>query len=96
MRDSRKIVYLLWTVIAVLVVGGAVGGFLLAHKVDQLTTENAELSGNNESLRNQLLQAKATPPPSESPSPSGSPAPTASPSPTPTATPSPTKTPDSR
>ena len=87
MRDpNRKVIYMLWTVITILIIGGGVIGYMLYHKADELTQTNEELNGNNLSLREQLRQAKA------SPSPSATPIPTATPTPSPTAsaTPSPT------
>jgi cytoskeletal protein RodZ len=101
MRNSRKLVVLLWSVIAVLVIGGGIAGYLLAHKVDQLTLDNSDLVDSNASLRRQLheLQASASPSPSPSPSPSAtstpsttvtpkaSAAPSATPTPTPVVTP---------
>jgi len=91
MRSSnRNLIYLLWTVIAVLVVGGSIIGFMLIHKADELSGTNNDLTGDNASLREQLRQAKATPSPSPSPTPdysaSAAPTPSASPSPTPTPT----------
>lgn len=84
MRDSnRKVIVLLWTVIAVLVVGGGIIGFMLVHKADELSDSNNDLNGNNLSLREQLRQAKASPSPSVEPLPvAGNPTPTPSPSPT--------------
>jgi outer membrane murein-binding lipoprotein Lpp len=90
---ERKLVFLLWTVIVVLVVGGVIGGFLLAHKVDELSQDNFDLNGSNDSLRNQLKQAKASPTPSDAPVVSPSESPSASPSATPAATATPTPTP---
>jgi flagellar basal body-associated protein FliL len=60
---SRKLILLLWTVIAVLVVGGVVGGGLLVNKVEQLSLANLALNGDNASLKRQVVQAKATPKP---------------------------------
>jgi cell division septum initiation protein DivIVA len=79
----------------VLVIGGAIGGFLLAHKLDQLNQDNSDLTGSNDSLRAQLREAQATPSPTTSPSPSASvtPAPSTSPAVSATPTPAPTKTP---
>jgi hypothetical protein len=90
MRDpNRKVIYMLWTVIAVLIIGGAVVGYLLVHKADELSTTNAELNGNVGSLREQLRQAKqtgATPSPTTSASPTPSPTLKSSASPTPSPT----------
>lgn len=85
MQQSRKLIYLLWSVIVVLVLGFAVGGFIVVRHANQLDQANFELTGSNESLRRQLEQAKVTPTPSSSPSPSpsASPSPGASPSPSP-------------
>jgi len=93
MRDpNRKVVFLLWTVIAVLVIGAATGGFLLVRKMDDLTQTNSDLSDSNDSLQRQLQDAKSATP-SPSPSPSASPSPTASASPSPTVKPSPSASP---
>ena len=93
MKDSsRKIIALLWTVIAVLVIGGVVGGYLLLNHSNSLDQTNSVLSGNNDSLKRQLEQAKdrlaATPTPTPSPLPT--PGPVVSPKVTPTLTPTPT------
>lgn len=88
---------LLWGVIAILVIGGSIGGYLLAHKIDELSQENTDLTNRNAglSLQLQAAQASATPEPSASPSASATPAATATPkaSTTPAATPTPTPTP---
>ncbi len=92
MKDSsRKIIALLWTVIAVLVIGGAIGGYLLFNHANNLDQTNSELSGNNDSLKRQLEQVKArlaaTPAPTPSPLPT--PGPTATPKAVATPTPAP-------
>jgi hypothetical protein len=85
MRDSnRKLIYLLWTVIAALIVGGGIVGFMLIHKADDLGTTNDALNGDVSSLREQLRQAKASVSPTVTPAattstPSATPTPTASP-----------------
>ncbi|HVQ44239.1 MAG TPA: hypothetical protein VMT30_04715 [Candidatus Saccharimonadia bacterium] len=90
MRDSsHKLIYLLWTVIAVLIIGAGIGAFLLLRHASDLDNTNAELSGSNDSLRRQLEQAKASPTPTATPEATATP----SPSPSPTATPVPTATP---
>lgn len=90
MRDpNRKLILLLWIVVAVLVVGSAIGGFMLVHKADDLTSDNSSLSDDNARLRNQLqqtqMQASASPTPSQAPDatpePTASPGPSASPGP---------------
>lgn len=93
MRDSRKLVMLLWSVIAVLVIGCGVGGYLLAHKVDQLSTDNTDLSDSNDSLRQALSSARAELSASPTPSPSATPKASASATPTPSASPSASATP---
>jgi hypothetical protein len=103
MRDNRRVVYVLWTVITILILGGAVGGFLLVKHSNDLSDQNLSLNDDNASLRNQLNQAKAalaaTPTPTPTPTATPAPAHTPTPSPakagvhtpTPTPTPSPTK-----
>lgn len=87
MKDSyQKLVFLLWTVIAVVFIGAAIGGYLLTNKTNQLQTSNDELNGNVTSLRDQLRQAKASPPPTSAPLPDASGKPTTTPTPTPSPT----------
>jgi Tfp pilus assembly protein PilN len=87
-RDSnRKIIYLQWVVIVVLIVGAAVGGYMVIHKADDLQQSNDELGNSNSSLRQQLLEARQSPEPSDTPSPSSSVSPSPSASPSPTASP---------
>jgi hypothetical protein len=95
-NSQRKLIYLLWTVIAVLVIGGIIGGYLLVSKANDLDTTNQELSGSNDSLRRQLEQAKATPSPTETPAASPTPTAVVTPTPATTKTPVPTKTPVKR
>lgn len=93
-RDpNRKVIYMLWTVIVVLIIGGAIGGFMLARKTDELNENNTLLIDNNRSLRNQLTQTRSTPSPTASPTASVTPSPSASPVTTPTASPASTKSP---
>jgi hypothetical protein len=90
MRDpNRKVIYMLWVVIAVLIIGAGIGGFLLVHKADELSQTNTELIGDNDSLRAQLRNAQTSPSPSVEPtaSPSASPSPAVSATPTPAASP---------
>lgn len=87
-----------WLVIAVLVVGGGVGFYMLMTKTDEYKTQADEQQGNMASLREQLRQAKsptATPGPAlpESSGNGGQATPTPTPTPTPAA--SPTATPRS-
>lgn len=84
MRDpNRKLIMLLWAVVTVLVVGSALGGFMLVHKVDDLSSTNSDQSSDITTLRSQLQQAKAqtaaTPTPSLAPD--ATPEASASPSP---------------
>ena len=93
---SRKVVYMQWVVIAVLVIGGAVGGYLMMHKLGSLQDDNNTIASERDDLRAQLNQAQSAA--SASPSPSATPSakPTPSPSATPTtapATKAPVKTP---
>lgn len=85
MRNSAvKLVFMQWVVIAVLLIGGSVGAYLLIQKVNELTDENATLSGNDASLRNQVKQYRDQVP-SPTPTPVITPQPTTPPSsPTPT------------
>lgn len=93
MRESnKKVIIMQWVVIVVLVIGAAVGAYLLINKVNLLSDENSTLSGDNASLKNQLRQLREVTPaptPEITPAPSTTPTPTVSPSasPAPTATP---------
>ncbi len=94
---SRKLLYFLWAVIAILVIGGGIGGYFLVRHANDLDQANTELMGNNDSLKRQLEEAKATPAPTPTPvatpAPSPTPTPGATISPKATATPKPTATP---
>jgi hypothetical protein len=83
--SSRKLVPILWTVIAVLVIGGAVMAYLFVNKVNDLESSNSDLTNDVSDLRNQLQLAQASPSPSPTPS--------ATPTPSPQATPTPSKSP---
>lgn len=92
MKDpNSKVVMFQWLVIAVLVIGGGIGGYMLYSKNTDLQTQLDSQTGNLSSLRSQLEQAKAskTPVPNESALPAASATPSASPSVSPT----PAKTP---
>ncbi|MDB5178693.1 MAG: hypothetical protein JWN01_636 [Patescibacteria group bacterium] len=90
MRNSgQKLIYMLWGVITVLVVGGGIIAFMLLHKADELDQTNNQLTGSNSSLREQLRQAKASPTPRPTPTPDYSASATPTPSPAATATPKP-------
>ncbi|GAC1372465.1 MAG: hypothetical protein NVSMB39_6670 [Candidatus Saccharimonadales bacterium] len=69
MRNDSKIIALLWTVIIVLVLGGAVGGYMLLRHANDVDTANSQLTGDNDSLRRQLKEAKTTPTPTVAPLP---------------------------
>src|SRR4051812_13216331 len=85
MNSNRKLVYLLWLVIAVLIVGTAVGGYLLVRHTNDVDQANEELTNSNASPRRQLQEPRATP----SPTPPPPPRPLATPEPTPSPTPTP-------
>ena len=80
---------LLWTVIAVLVIGAGIGGYMLFNHANDLEQKNVEVGGNNDSLRRQLDQAKAQ----LAATPTPTPTPAVTPTPVPTATPKTTITP---
>jgi Tfp pilus assembly protein PilN len=81
--ENRKLIYLLWSVIGVLVLGVLVGGFLLIHHADEVDQTNTFLTGDNLSLKNQVKQLKATPSPTPTPTatPLATPEPSAAPTP---------------
>ncbi len=79
-NPDHKLIYLLWTVIGVLIIGAAVGGFLLVRHANEVDEANLLLTGNNISLKTQVKQLKETP----SPTPTATPLATPEPSPTPT------------
>lgn len=90
MKDSnRKIVIMQWVVIAVLVIGGGIGAYLLINKTNQLETDQATQQGNLDSLQNQLKEAKTSPTPTTTPLPEASNN-VGTPTPTPKATVTPT------
>jgi hypothetical protein len=91
MNSNRKLIFLLWLVITVLIIGSAVGGYLLVRHTSDLDQANSDLSGANDSLRRQLQEAKAAPTPTPVPPPLATPEPT--PTPKATATPKATVTP---
>jgi protein phosphatase len=69
--------------VGVLVAGSAIGGFMLVHKTDDLSSANSSLSDDNAHLRTQLQTAQTQPSASPTPSqaPDATPEPSASPSP---------------
>ena len=86
MKDpNRKLIILLWIVVAVLVVGSVIGGLMLVHKTDDLNSTNSSLSDDNAHLRSQLQNAQA----SASASPTPSLTPDATPEPSASVTPAP-------
>jgi len=87
MESNRKVIYMLWAVITVLIVGSAIGGYLLVRHANDVDQTNLELTNSNDSLRRQLEKAQATPSPTPTASPLATPEP--SPTPTPAATPTP-------
>ena len=99
MKDPNgKVVAFQWAVIAVLVIGAGIGGYMLYSKNTDLQTQLDSQTGNLSSLRSQLEQAKAnkTPVANESALPAAtsnaSPSVSRSPTTTPKATTSPVKT----
>jgi outer membrane murein-binding lipoprotein Lpp len=56
---NARLIFLLWTVIAVLVAGMLVGGILLVHKDDDLTKANLSMEGDVQSMQSQVKQARA-------------------------------------
>ena len=83
---DRKLIYLLWTVIAALVVGLVIGGFIIIRHVNNLEQVNTNVGGDNDSLKRQVQQLKAaaaaTPTPTATPL--ATPEPSAAPAPAPT------------
>jgi hypothetical protein len=84
-RQEQKLTFLLWIVIAVLVLGGGVALYMLVHKADDLQSQNDVLTGDNDSLKRQIVQLKS-PTPTVTPDPGPSPTPTDTPTPVPTPT----------
>jgi len=84
-----------WVVISVLVIGGAVGGYLMVHKLSSLQDDNNTIASERDDLRAQLnqVQSAATTSPSPSATPSATPSPSPSATPVPTAVKTPVKTP---
>ncbi len=66
---SGKIIMLQWIVIAVLVIGSALAGWLMVNKLTTTLTENTRLNGNASSLKEQLRQAKLQIPKTPTPTP---------------------------
>ena len=98
MRNNGRIVVMLWAVIAVLVIGFGLGGYFLINHANSLEQTNTQLNGDNDSLRRQLLEAKAAPLPTPAvvatpTSATPTPAPAATTAPRATATPKPTVVP---
>jgi Tfp pilus assembly protein PilN len=75
MDSDRRLVLMLWTVVAVLVVGLLAGGFIFVHKDDELTRQNTALTQDNSRLISQVKEARAAQTNSPEPhaSPSGNP-----------------------
>ena len=91
MKSDSKVIALLWTVIIILLIGGGVGVTMLVRHASDVDTTNTHLTGDNDSLRRQLKEAKTTPTPTVAPLPT--PAPTPVPTVAPTAAPKATATP---
>ena len=79
LTPTRKLVYLLWSVIAALLLGFIFGGFLLLRHANNIDQANTQLNGDNASLRRQIQEVKAA----------STPTPTSTPAPASVATPSP-------
>lgn len=90
MRRESKLIGLLWTVIIVLIIGAAAATIMLVRHSNDLDVTNSQLTGDNDSLRRQLKEAKTSPTPTAVPLPT---AVQSTPTPSPTATPVPTATP---
>jgi Tfp pilus assembly protein PilN len=73
-NSDNKLVYLLWGVIAVLIIGSTAGGFFLIRHASVTDQANANLMGDNDSLKRQIQQLKATPAPTSEPAPIATPA----------------------
>ncbi len=97
MKDpNSKVVMFQWLVIAVLVVGAGIGGYMLYSKNSDLQAQLDSQSGNLSSLRNQLREAQspstpaanesALPAATDNVSPSATPVPTSASKSTPTPT----------
>jgi hypothetical protein len=82
MRNDSKLIALLWTVIIVLLVGGAAGVIMLVRHANDVETTNTQLEGNNASLLRQLKEAKTTPTPTVAPLPTPAPTPALTTAPT--------------
>ena len=67
----RNLIYLLWCVIAVLIIGAGTGGYILVRHASDVDQTNANLTGDNDSLKRQVQQARAaalaTPTPTDTP-----------------------------
>jgi hypothetical protein len=74
-ESGNKLIYLLWSVIAVLIVGAVLGGFVLIRHVHDVDQTNSRLMGDNDSLKRQVREAKATPTPTPTPVPAHAAAP---------------------
>jgi hypothetical protein len=93
MKSDSKVIALLWTVIIILLIGGGAGITMLVRHASDVDTSNTQLTGDNDSLRRQLKEAKTTPTPTVEPLPTPGPAsPTVAPTPTPKATAAPKAT----
>ena len=90
MKSQTKVIALLWSVIIVLVLGGAAGLTMVVRHASDVDTANTQLTGDNDSLRRQLKEAKTIPTPTVEPLPTPAPA---TPTVVPTASPKATATP---
>jgi ABC-type Na+ efflux pump permease subunit len=86
--SDRKLIYLLWTVIAVLVIGFIIGGLIVMKHMGDIEQTKINVGGDNASLKRQVQQLKAAASATPSGTPLATPEPTATPA---TSTPTPAK-----
>ena len=57
--SSNKLIYLLWSVIGVLLIGAGLGVFILLRHAGAVDKSNTQLMGDNDSLKRQVQEARA-------------------------------------